>query len=118
MALPAGNDILFTDSTGLTKIPHEIEKYTSVTGALIAWVNVPSINSTTDTTIYMYYGNSTATNQQNVTGTWNTNYKGVWHLKENPAGTAPQIKDSTSNANNGTTQGAMTSGEQISGEYS
>jgi len=28
----------------------------------------------------MYYGNPSATDGQDTTGTWNTNYVGVWHL--------------------------------------
>ena len=40
-----GDDILFTSSDGTTKLSHEIEKYVSATGQLIAWVKVPSISS-------------------------------------------------------------------------
>ncbi len=108
-----GYDILFTKSDGTTKIPHEIESYTSSTGALVAWVQVPSVSSLTDTTVYMYYNNSGAANQQNVNGVWDSNYTGVWHLKENPAGTAPQMLDSTSNANSGTSAGSMIAGNQV-----
>src|SRR5688572_16984959 len=32
------DDILFTSSDGTTKLDHEVESYTSGTGALIAWV--------------------------------------------------------------------------------
>ena len=104
-------DIFFTASDGTTKLPHEIEKYTSSTGELVAWVKVPSISSSTNTTIFMYYGCATASDQQDVANVWDTNFKGVWHLKENPTGTAPQMKDSTSNTNHGTTTG-MVSGDQ------
>ncbi|MFN0059451.1 MAG: DUF2341 domain-containing protein, partial [Planctomycetota bacterium] len=108
-----GDDILFTSSNGTTKLDHEIEKYTSGTGALIAWVRISSLSATSNTVLYMYYGNGAASNQQNATGVWSSSYKGVWHLKEDPSGTAPQIADSTSNANNGTSAGSMTSGDQI-----
>jgi hypothetical protein len=107
MAQSNGNDILFTSSDMLTKIPHEIEKYTSATGALSAWVNVPSVSSVANTDIYMYYGNSSAANQQNPTGTWDSNFKMVKHLKEATGGAAA-IKDSTLNANDGTDQGSPT----------
>ena len=50
-----GFDILFTSSDGTTKLSHEIEKYTSATGELVAWVKVPSLSSTADTVLYMYY---------------------------------------------------------------
>jgi hypothetical protein len=52
-----GSDILFTASDGMTKLSHEIESYNPATGQLIAWVGVPSVSPTTDTTIYVYYGN-------------------------------------------------------------
>jgi hypothetical protein len=108
-----GYDILFTSSDGTTKLNHEIENFTKSNGQLIAWVNVSSLTSTTDTAIYMYYNNSGAANQQNRIGVWDANYKGVWHLKENPAGTAPQMMDSTSNANDGTSGGTMTASDQV-----
>jgi Tfp pilus assembly protein FimT len=111
-ALASGNDILFTDSTGTTKYSHEIEKYTSATGALVAWVKIPSLSSTTNTTIYMFYGNPAAGNQQNATGTWDSNYKDVYHMNQSPPAA---IVDSTSTANNGTPNN-MTSANQIAGK--
>ena len=79
-AQASGNDILFIDSSGTAKLNHEIESYTSSTGAPIAWVQVPTVTSGTNTVIYMYYGNSTVGSQQNPTGVWDANYLGVWHL--------------------------------------
>ena len=96
-----GNDILFTDSSGTAKLNHEIESYTSSTGALIAWVNVPSLSSSANTTIYMYYGNPSAPSQQNPSGVWDTGYRAVWHLEEVGVGGAGEFRDSTSNGNNG-----------------
>jgi flagellin-like protein len=75
-----GDDILFTNSAGSTKLDHEIESYTSSTGNLVAWVEVPTVTSGTNTVIYMYYGNSTVASQQNPTGVWDANYLAVWHL--------------------------------------
>src|SRR6202044_1283780 len=39
-----------------------------------------------------------------------------YHLKENPAGPAPQLNDSTSNGNNATMNGAVQSSQQQPGE--
>lgn len=100
-ALASGDDILFTDYGGTNKIPHEIESYTSGTGALIAWVQVPSLLSSANTTIYMYYGNPSASNQQNPQAVWDSYYRAVWHLKELGVGGAGEFRDSTSNGNNG-----------------
>lgn len=102
-ASSTGADILFTSSNGTTKLPHQIETYASSTGALISWVNVPSLSTSTDTTLYMYYGNAAAASQQAATSTWNSGYKGVWHL---PNGTVLAATDSTGNLN-GTVNGSV-----------
>lgn len=107
-ALDSGNDILFTASDGTTKLDHEIETFNGTTGQLISWVRIPTLSGTAPTTLYMYYGNAAASSQQNPTGVWDSTYHAVWHLNENPAGTAPQIQDSTSNNRDGTSQGSMT----------
>jgi PKD repeat protein len=94
-------------------LSHEIETYTSGTGALVAWVKVPTLTSSANTTIYLYYGCATATNQQDRTNVWDADFRGVWHLKEDPSGTAPQMLDSTANAWHGTSNGAMTTSDQV-----
>ena len=97
--------------TAPCRLNHEIETYVATTGQLVAWVKVPSI--TNGTVIYMYYGNSCVpSSTQNVTGVWDANYRGVWHLNQNPTGTAPQMRDSTANAYNGTAVGSFVSGDQ------
>ncbi|MFZ5987195.1 MAG: DUF2341 domain-containing protein [Bacillota bacterium] len=96
-----GDDIVFTLQDGTTKISHEIEKFDGGTGELVVWVKVPTL--ATNTVIYMHYGSNTATNQQQGTVTWDSNYKGVWHLDE----TSGTVYDSTSNANNGTPYGVI-----------
>ncbi|MDO8634974.1 MAG: DUF2341 domain-containing protein, partial [Dehalococcoidia bacterium] len=97
-ALDNGYDILFTSSDATTKLNHEIEQFDGATGKLVAWVKVPSLSSSSDTIIYIYYGNPSSGNQQNPTGVWDSNYKAVWHLGETTGGSGA-IKDSTSNAN-------------------
>jgi hypothetical protein len=101
-----GGDILFTSSDETTKIPHEIESFNISTGALVAWVRVDSISSSfnPDIYIYMYYGKSGVGDQQNATGVWDSNYKGVWHLEEpvtNNSSASSVHQDSTSNNNDG-----------------
>ncbi len=122
-AMPAGNvgradggDIAFTLSDGFTQLNHEIESYNPATGELIAWVQVPNVSSGADTEIYIYYGNPGAADQWNANETWDSNYRGVWHLSEDPSGSAPQMQDSTVNNNDGTTAGGMTLGDQVAGQ--
>ena len=110
-----GWDIVFTSSDKKTKLNHEIETYNSTSGTLVAWVNVPAISNISNTVLYMYYGNPTSSNQQNSTNVWSS-FQAVWHLKENPAGTAPQMKDSTSNNRGATSVGNMTSTQQVNGK--
>ncbi|HUK38389.1 MAG TPA: DUF2341 domain-containing protein [Methanomicrobiales archaeon] len=95
-ALANGNDILFTASDGSTRLSHQIASYSSSTGALQAWVMVPSVSSSSNTVIYMYYGNSAAANQQNAAGVWSNGYRAVWHLDEGGTGARA---DSSGNGN-------------------
>ncbi|MFX1464774.1 MAG: DUF2341 domain-containing protein, partial [Promethearchaeota archaeon] len=110
-----GNDIAFADNTGW--LDHEIElfkqDYNSTHAKLVAWVRVPSLSTSLDTKLSLYYGNATMSPRENPEGVWNTNYLGVWHLSEEPTGT---IYDSTSNNHDGTPQGSMNSTDQIDGQ--
>ncbi|MCK4365653.1 MAG: DUF2341 domain-containing protein, partial [Thermoplasmatales archaeon] len=109
-----GADIAFLNQYNTTQYNHEIEKYDSSTGELIAWIKVTSVSSTTDTILYMYYGNPTSSNQTNMVETWDSNYVMVHHL-EDPSGT---IVDSTSSYNNGTNNGAaFNATSKIDGGY-
>jgi hypothetical protein len=93
-AQPDGDDFVFVKPDNITRYNHEIESYNSTTGRLIAWVNITSLSSVTDTVLYLYYGNSGCTNQQNIVGTWDANYKAVYHFNESGTGLR---YDSTSN---------------------
>jgi hypothetical protein len=106
-AQASGNDLLFTLNDGTTKLAHEIESYTNSNGSLVAWVNVPLLSATSDTLLYLYYGNSSATNQQSVAATWNSSFKGVWHFNN-------VFIDSTSNNYVGTNAGTINAAGKIS----
>ena len=108
---PSGNDILFTsDSAGTSTLAFEQESYSASTGAMNYWVKVPTVSHTSDTVIYLFYGNSSVTtDQSNKTAVWDSNYKLVWHL---PNGSSLSTNDSTSNGNNGlNTATTATTGE-------
>src|ERR1051325_1530725 len=94
-----GYDIIFTsDAAGTTPLIYERESYNNTTGAAVFWVKVPTVSHTTDTLIYMFYGNgSVSTDQSNKTAVWDSNYKGVWHFG---TPTALSLADSTSNGFN------------------
>jgi hypothetical protein len=101
-----GDDILFVAADNETKLDHEIERYTSGTGELIAWVKIPSLSSTTDTEIYMYYDNSNAINQENEEGVWSNGFVGVYHMVESTG----NIVNSASDTNDGTRGDTPTQG--------
>ncbi len=111
-----GTDILVTASNGSTKLDHEIEYYASSTGQLILWVRVPTLLAASDTTLYLYYGNAAATDQQNKNGVWNSNYKGVWHLGEGYSTASNFYKDSTSNNKDGTLTDANSNSVSMTGK--
>lgn len=94
----SGQDIRFTDSDGKTVLPHEIERWDE-TGISYVWTKVPQIDASSNTDyIYMYYGNSTVADGQQVTSVWDSGFLGVWHNNETGATT----QDSTSNDKDGT----------------
>ncbi len=114
-----GADILF--SNGTEWLEHEIERYNPNydrnNAQLIAWIRIPILSATTDTDIYMYYGNSTMNSLENPSGVWDSTYKGVWHLFDS-SGT-DVAKDSTSHSGFGDTRGTITksSNGKIDGAY-
>jgi prepilin-type N-terminal cleavage/methylation domain-containing protein len=108
-------DVIFTSSNGTTKLNHEIESYSSSTGAIAMWVSVTTVSTSTDTDLYIYYGNSSATSSpENIAGVWDSNYKVVSHLSDST--NTSSVKDSTSNANNGTKRGAAEPAVTTSGK--
>lgn len=101
-----GYDFVFSQSDGTTELKYEREKWDDGTGELIAWVKVPSLSSTVDTDIYIYYGNAAqGTDKADPENVWDTNYKLVQHLKDITTSTTATT-DSTTNANNGTKKAA------------
>jgi Concanavalin A-like lectin/glucanases superfamily/Domain of unknown function (DUF2341) len=117
-----GYDIYFYSDSGLTtRLPAEREKYTDSggIGTYIGWVQVPTVSHSTNTVIYIAYGNSGISSDPNsdatygATKVWDTNYKAVYHL---PNGSSLTINDSTSGGlGSGTSDGAGATAGQIDG---
>jgi hypothetical protein len=105
-----GYDIIFTNSSG-TQIDHRLVSYNASTGAIEAWVEVPSLSTAADTDIYIYFGKEGVASDPSTAGTFAGNYKAVWPLDENPSGT---VSDYTSNSNTMSSSGSMTSGDEVS----
>jgi hypothetical protein len=102
-----GYDIIFSDVTQTTRLDHEIEKYDSAAGELVAWVRVPTLKYNEDTTIYIHYGHGSVCGAtENPTAVWDSNYVGVWHLDD----TSGDTQDSTSENTDGAVSGTVTRG--------
>jgi Concanavalin A-like lectin/glucanases superfamily/IPT/TIG domain/Putative Ig domain len=112
-----GYDIIFTsDPAGTAKLNHEVETYDGMTGRIVSWVRMPLLSHSSDTVIYLWYGNSAVqSSQENRTGVWDTNYVGVWHL---PDGTVLSARDSSATGNNGVITAATPVAGQIDGAAS
>jgi len=60
-----GSDLRFTLEDGITLIPYWIQEWNSANQRAIIWIKVPQILANSITTIYMYYGNPSATSKSN-----------------------------------------------------
>ena len=65
------DDIVFTDYSA-DKLDHEIEYFDDTTGELVAWVKVPVLPDLENTSLYLYYGNPSSGNQEDIVGVWKT----------------------------------------------
>ncbi|WOV93272.1 MAG: DUF2341 domain-containing protein [Candidatus Nitrosoabyssus spongiisocia] len=95
--LPNGADIIFTSSDGFTILRHEIESFTNniTTGTLVAWVRLPTLSSTGDTILYMYYNVSTASPIP-YPDVWDSDYEIIYHMDQSTFG-AQSTLDSSGN---------------------
>jgi len=91
-ALAEGGDIRFSsDAAGATRLACEVVRFeidpNPANGIAEIWVNVPSVSSSVDTSIWIWY-NKVGEDQPGVSetygreATWNSSYLGVWHLDE------------------------------------
>ncbi|MFX0083042.1 MAG: DUF2341 domain-containing protein [Candidatus Hodarchaeota archaeon] len=101
-AQPDGDDIAFAvDGDWLD---HDIilfnQTYNKTHAELRVWVQIPSLYTTKDTIITMFYGNSTMSSRENPEGVWDSGYAAVYHLDDD-------FLDSTTNNRDGTNSGSV-----------
>lgn len=114
-----GYDITFSSDAGGTSLyKWDVEMYNPATGQIAIWVNIPSLSSTVDNTIYMRYNQAGITTFQGGTAgtTWDANYYSVWHMKEQLTGSGQTVSDASGNGNNLTSSGTWTTGQQVTGQ--
>lgn len=85
------DDIVFIDENN-HQLPHEIDSYDSATGTLVAWVKLPVLSHTENTTFWLYYSNPISGNQEQVEDAWDDSFVAVYHLDS--------MIDSTNNPHN------------------
>lgn len=104
-----GYDIVFySDSALTTKLKFERVYWDATTGVVEFWIKVPTLTTASALVIYLAYGNTLiTTDQQDAANTWDSNYKGVYHL---PDGTTLSVVDSSSNSNTLTNTGSAIAG--------
>ena len=112
-ALSGGGDIRFSsDSAGDTQLACEVVTSTidndPANGVAEIWVKVPSISSSSNTTIYVWYHKSGESqpaidNAYGAENVWDSNFIMVQHMND---ATTSTITDSTSNSNDGTKKAA------------
>jgi hypothetical protein len=82
-ASPTAGDLRFTDSGGLTLLPHEINQW-NTNGVSSVWVQLPAL-SASNTSVWAYWGNPAETNPPAWTtngAVWQPTYSLVWHLEQ------------------------------------
>lgn len=95
-----GFDIVFTLGDCATILSHDLEYYDPVTGELVIWVQIPTLNNSANIPFFMFYGNSLIGADQSTTDIWtDAGYDGVWHLHNDFA-------DASGTGNNGTNNGS------------
>lgn len=102
-------DIRVTKSDGITELPIEVVSYDSTNDVGELYFKYEgTLSSSTDTDVYIYYGNAGASSYAHTDtygkhNVWNSTYQAVYHLSE----TTGSAEDSTSNANDGTFAGSV-----------
>jgi biopolymer transport protein ExbB len=101
-----GSDLRFVAADDKTLLTYHIEKFDSLMSEAFVWVKVPDLKPGTQTTIWMYYGNTgaTAIKAEDAKATYDSNTALVYHFGEKGS----PFTDSSGNGNTSKTTGATT----------
>jgi hypothetical protein len=100
-----GADLRFVDAGHTRLLPHEIERW-DPDGVSWVWVRVPRIDAADPGAhLWLYFDDPEAEDASDPTSVWDADFRAVWHLSDDPMGTAPQMRDSTGRENHATLNG-------------
>lgn len=104
----------YSDSGLTTPLTYELDTFIATTGTVAMWIKIPSLSSSTDLTFYLAYGDGSLSSNGSSSGTWDSNYQGVYHM-----GTPSSLSlvDSTGHSN-GSSSGPTASTGIIGGAIS
>lgn len=91
-ASASGADIFFTAANG-SPLGYERERWNPASHRLLAWVDVPSLDHSTETTIYVEYGDLAKATAADPRAVFGSDFAAVWHLDDTLATTT--IADAT-----------------------
>lgn len=114
--------IAVTKSDGTTQLYVEKERWDSANNEGMLWVSDSTwtLPSNSTTSIYLYYDSGASDNTSyvgsvgNRTEVWDSSIMGRWDMAQDPS--TSTLYDSTSNNNDGSVQGSMTSDDLVSGD--
>ncbi len=103
-----GADVRFTQDENTAQDYH-LELFDFINKKMVAWYEVTdTFDASTNVEHYLYYGNSSATDDQDVSGTYPSTYNAVFHMNEGSG----NVVDVTSNAQVGTQVGTPVYGAE------
>src|ERR1043166_9148404 len=68
----------YSDSSLTTALTFESVFYSASTGQVEMWVKIPSIAD--GSIVYLAYGDASLSSDGSSSSTWDSHFKGVWHL--------------------------------------
>jgi hypothetical protein len=107
-AQAGGRDIRFARPDG-SPLPHEIERWDSLSGRAEIWVRMDTVRTDSgQPALWMYWGNPSAEDASAGAAVHDSagGSAGVWHLHQDPSGSPPQMMDASVALNHGTFQGS------------
>ncbi len=97
-----GGDLRFISADDKLPLKHHIEFYDPINEIAYVWVRIPKLSGGSAVEyVWMYFGNANAAFAEDVKGTYDASYTGVFHF----AGKDAVIADSSAHANNATNTG-------------